>query len=306
MATMSVNPASTNSVDLSRLPAPDVVEPLSYEQLFDEMVTKLQQILPSFDATVDSDPAVKVLQVAAYFRLLDRQNFNDRARQLFVAYATDGNLDQLGALFGVARLQVAPADPVAGTAAVYEDDDSNRRRIVLAPESYSVAGPEAAYIYHALSAAASILDASATSPAPGTVLVSILSRSGNGQATPDQLDAVDDALATVRGNRKRPLTDNVVVASASIVDYLVQARLVLFYGPDETLMLAAAQASLAAYLLSCRKLGRDVTRAGITGALMVEGVQNVVLTAPPADVLCDDTQASNCVGLDVAIAGYGE
>lgn len=304
MAAMSVNPTSTTSVDLSRLPAPTFVELLPFETIFASMVARLQELLPSFDATVDSDPAVKVLQVAAYREVLIRQTFNDAARQLLVAYANAANLDQLGALFGVPRLIVTIADPIAGTPAVFEEDEAYRRRIVLAPESYSVAGPEAAYVFHALSADGSILDASATSPTPGTVLVSVLGRAGNGHATDDQLDAVDDALAAVRGNRKRPLTDNVLVASATIVDYQVRARLVIFYGPDETLILAAAQARLTTYLADCRKLGRDVTRAGIIGALTVEGVQDVILTAPAANVVCDPTQASNCVGIDVAVSGY--
>ncbi len=306
MAAMSVDPASTTSVDLSRLPAPTFVELLPFETIFGQMVARLQELLPTFDATVDSDPAVKVLQVAAYREVLLRQTFNDAAGQLLVAYAKAANLDQLGALFGVARLIVTIADPIAGTPAVYEDDDAYRRRIVLAPESYSVAGPEAAYVFHALSADGSILDASATSPTPGTVLVSILGRAGNGYATDDQLDAVDASLAIVRGNNKRPLTDQVLVRSASIVDYSVYARLIIFYGPDETIIAAAAQARLAAYIVDCRKLGRDVTRAGIIGALTVEGVQDVILTTPAANVVCNPTQASNCVGVNVTIGGYAQ
>src|SRR3546814_9711108 len=45
--------------------------------------------------------------------------------------------------------------------AVMESDSDLRRRLVLAPEGYSVAGPEGAYIFHALSAHPDVLDASA-------------------------------------------------------------------------------------------------------------------------------------------------
>jgi phage-related baseplate assembly protein len=44
-----------------------------------------------------------------------------------------------------------------------EADEDLRQRIVLAPESFSVAGPELAYVFHARSAHPDVLDASATS-----------------------------------------------------------------------------------------------------------------------------------------------
>jgi hypothetical protein len=91
-------------------------------------VARLLETLPSFDATVASDPAVKVLEVFAYREMLIRQTFNERARQVMLAYASDSNLDQLGALLDVARLSG-------------EADDAYRARIQLAPEAFSVAGP---------------------------------------------------------------------------------------------------------------------------------------------------------------------
>jgi phage-related baseplate assembly protein len=46
-------------VDLSRLPAPTIVEPLDLDTIYAAM---LAQLLPTLDAK-ESDPAVKVLQV---------------------------------------------------------------------------------------------------------------------------------------------------------------------------------------------------------------------------------------------------
>ncbi len=300
---MSDTATISNSVDLSRLPPPSVVEQLSYETILGEIVAKLTELLPEFDATIDSDPAVKVLQVAAYRELLLRQQFNERARQVMVAYATDSNLDHLAALFGVERLVVEPADPVTGAAAIMEENEDLRQRVVLAPESYSVAGPESAYVFHARSADASIRDATASSPAPGEVLVSILSREGNGIASADQLDAVREVLGTVSGNKVRPLTDYVTVASASIVDYTIDARLTLYSGPDETVVLAAAQASLRAWLAQSGGLGIDAVRAAIIAAVFVEGVQNVALVAPAFDVVTNPTQSAHCAGFSVTVAG---
>jgi phage-related baseplate assembly protein len=119
------------------------------------IVDQLVAELPAFDATVTSDPAVKVLEVVAYREML-RQQFNERARQVMLAYATGSNLDQLGALLDVGRL--------AG-----EADTAYRARIQLAPEAFSVAGPASAYRFYALSAAPTIADASVAAPRPDDI-----------------------------------------------------------------------------------------------------------------------------------------
>ena len=49
----------------------------------------------------------------------------------------------------------------------------------------SVAGPTGAYEFHALSADGDVKDAAATSPAPGEVVVTVLSRTGDGAAWTD-------------------------------------------------------------------------------------------------------------------------
>ncbi len=300
---MATEFATFTAVDLSRLPAPAVIEALSYEQIYAEMLARLKALLPDFDATVESDPAVKVLQVAAYREFLLRADVNDAARAVMPAYATGSDLDQLAALMGVARLLLTPANTETGAPAVYESDDDFRRRLVLAPEGYSVAGPEGAYIFHALSAASDVLDASATSPAPGEVVVTILSRTGNGVASAALVAAVD---TYVSAETRRPLTDHVTIRSATIVDYRVEATIRTYAGPDSTIVLAEAQKRLAAYVADNHRLGRDITRSGIYAALHVEGVQNVLLTAPAADVVLDRTQASWCSAIAIGFAGLGE
>jgi phage-related baseplate assembly protein len=52
----------------------------------------MQEDLPTWDATVESDPAVKVLEVAAHRELLIRQQFNERAKQCLLAYAEAATL----------------------------------------------------------------------------------------------------------------------------------------------------------------------------------------------------------------------
>lgn len=301
MAGVMAVTSTPTTLDLSRLAPPVFVELLTFEDILAQMIAEAQKRLPAFDATVDSDPAVKVLQVAAYREMLIRQAFQDGAVQMLVAYATGTNLDHLGALVGVARLVVIPANALTGAAAVMESDDALRTRIVLAPESFTSAGPELAYVSHAKSASGDVLDASATSPAPGKVLVSVLSRLGDGTASPELVATVD---AIVTDKAIRPLGDDVATASARIVRFSVSTSLVTFAGPDISVVLTASRTALDGYLADNHKLGRTITRSGISAALTAAGVHRVDLAAPATDVACDPTEAAWCFDISITHGGY--
>lgn len=295
--------AAATSVDLSRLPPPDVVEVLDFETIFAAIRADFVARFPDFTANVESDPIVKLMQVFAYRELVLRARINDAARSVLVAYAGGADLDNLAALFGVTRQQIAPANPQTGAPAIFEDDTALRRRVLLAPDSYSVAGPASAYVFHALSADADVLDASAISPRPGEVTVTILSRSGaGGSPAPEVLDAVEALLSS---DGIRPLTDLVRVAGAASVAFDIEAQLVLYPGPDQQLILGTANAALDQLLQSSRRLGRDITRSAIIAALHVGGVQNVILNSPVSDVAVDLTQIANVGARAVSVAGFG-
>lgn len=294
---------TTAIVDLSRLDPPTIVEQLDYDVILARLVGKVQELLPSFDATVASDPAVKVLQVAAYQELLLRQDFNERLVGRLVAYARGATLDHIGAAIGVARLVVTSASTDTGIPATYEEDDDFRARIVLGPEGFAAAGPELAYVKRAKDAGTDVLDASAISPAPGEVLVTVLSRSGDGTA-PDTL--VEAVRLIVADPAVRPLGDLVTVAAATQRRFVVNARIWTFAGPDAALLITTARAKLDAYLVNSRRLGRDVTLSGINAALTVSGVQRVEILSPTADVVCDRTQAALCIDVIITHGGYAD
>lgn len=300
---MSSSFASATSIDLSRLPAPDVIEQLDYPSIVNAARTQMLALWPPFSATVESDPLQKLIELFAYRELLLRAEFNDRARGCMVAFAMGPDLDHLAALLGAYRLELEPADPVAGTPAVMESDAEFRRRVILAPEAYSVAGPEGAYVWHALSASGDVLDASATSPTPGAVLVTVLSREGNGTALTPLLALVE---ARVSADDVRPLTDHVTVQSASITPFTVVAEIETFAGPDSAIVLNEARAKLDAYLASSHRLGRDLVRSGIFASLHVEGVSRVNVIQPAADIVFDRTQAGYCTAVTLTHAGTGE
>ena len=228
---------------------------------------------------------------------------NDAARDVLLAYASDSTLDHLGALMDVPRLILDPGNPDEGIAPTYEKDEDFRRRIQLGPEGFSVAGPEGAYIFHALSADSRVLDASATSPDPGDVVVSILAREGDGAAGVELLDKVSSVLAS---DDVRPLTDHVVVQSAEIIPYSVEATLYTFAGPDSQVVLSEAEARLQSYIDESHRLGRDVVRSAIIAALHAGGVQRVELAFPASDIAVDRTQASHCTGVVIEYGGVDE
>ncbi|WP_110687020.1 baseplate assembly protein [Salinicola aestuarinus] len=293
------------AVDLSRLPAPDVVEEIEFETIFEGMLADLRERDPSFDSTVESDPAYKILQVAAYREMLLRQRINEAAKGVMLAYAIDADLDQLGALYGVERQTLSEGDPdaIPPVPPTLESNADFRRRIQLSLEGFSTAGPEGAYVFHALSADGAVLDASATSPSPGEVVVTVLSRDGNGHASQALLDAVD---ATLSAEDVRPLTDHVSVRSVDVVEYRLRATLYFYAGPDREVVMREARRTANEYTERQHRLGLDVTLSGVYAALHQTGVQRVELAEPTASLVVDRTQATYCTGIELTDGGLDE
>ncbi|RYD20569.1 MAG: baseplate assembly protein, partial [Lysobacteraceae bacterium] len=148
-----------------------------------------------------------------------------------------------------------------------------------------------------------VLDASAISPAPGEVLVTVLSRSGDGTAPESLLQAVRDI---VLDPAVRPVGDLVTVAAATQRRFVIDARIWTFAGPDPELLIVTGQGRLAKYLTDSRRLGRNVTLSGMNAAMTVSGVQRVQILSPAADVVCDRTEAALCTSSTVIHGGYDD
>ncbi|WP_211465706.1 baseplate assembly protein [Collimonas silvisoli] len=288
------------AIDLSQLPAPNVIEPLDYETILAAHLVDLEAQGVDLDQLTESDPAIKVVQLSAYRELKLRQHINEAARALMLAYAMDTDLDHIGANMDVPRLQIWPADPDKGIAAVMEVDDDYRRRIQLAPQGMSVAGPEGAYIFHALSADGRVRNATATSPAPGYVVVTILSHEGDGTPSQELLDIV---AARLLEDGVRPLTDYVQVRAAHIVRYQVHAKLYSFTGPDPTVVLGEANKRMQKYIKDAHQLGRVPTHSGIDAAVHVAGVERVILLTPTEDPEISKLVAYYCDDVHIDYAG---
>ena len=293
-------------IDLSQLPAPEVVEPLDFEGIYQDLLATFRALMgEGWTAPLESDPVVKLLELCAYREVQLRARINDAARSVLLAYAVGADLEQLAANVNVSRLLVSPGDSETSPPVdpVYENDASLRARVQRAFEGLSVAGPRAAYVFHALSADGRVADASAESPAPAEVVVTVLSREGDGSAGADLLDTVNAALSS---EEVRPVADRLTVQGAQIVPYQVTATLWLYPGPEVEPILAAALAQLETYVGTQRRLGRDIRRSALFAALHVEGVQRVELLQPSADVVLTSSQAAHCTAIDVSAGGFDE
>jgi phage-related baseplate assembly protein len=291
---------SFTSIDLSQIAAPGIIDALDFNTIKNAMIADLQARDSTFTALVESDPAYKIIEVCAYRELLIRERVNEGAKAVMLAYAVGTDLDNIGATFGVQRLLITPANPttIPPTPAVYESDSDFRRRIQLSFEGYTTAGSTGSYVFYALSADPNVKDISVTSPTPGVVNVYVLSRVGNGAPSSPLLVTVTNAL---NAQTVRPLTDSVSVLSASIVNYSIAAELVLYNGPDSSVVLAAAQAAINAYVQNIARLDFDVALSAIYAALQVPGVMQVNLTSPTANLAIGPTQASYCTGITLTV-----
>ena len=180
-------------------------------------------------------------------------------------------------------------DPVAYVASIVnisksaggsdtEKDDSLRERIFEAPESYSCAGSEGAYIYHAKSVNAAVIDVEPYSPAPGVVQLVILLTGGT---IPENVvtGEIQDALSA---KSKRPLTDWLIVTPPEAVSYDINLKYWIYEDADPTEVSAAVWAAIAEYKLWQRtKLGRDINPDEITDKLKsVSGVKRLEIVSP--------------------------
>ena len=296
-------------IDLSLLPAPQVVEVIDYEQILAERKAHLVSLYPADQQAaiaailaLESEPLTKLLQENAYREMLWRQRVNEAALATMLAKAERADLEQIAAGYNLQRLTVVAADPsaVPPVDAVMESDASLRERTQMAFEGLSTAGPRNSYIFHARSADGRVADATAESPSPAVVVVTIQSALGDGSADQELIDSV---AAYLSDEDRRPVADRLTVQSASVLPYSVTAVLHLSTtGPEAEPIRAAAEASLAAYVSQRRRLGVEVSESALHAALHVEGVRRVELTGW-VDIAPTSAEAAYCTGYTVSIAG---
>lgn len=290
-------------VDLSALPAPQVLEDLDFEAVFqDDLAAFRLHMGDNWDALLESDPVTKLLEVGAYRKMGNRARVNDAAKALLLAFAKGGDLDQLAANVRLKRLVVQAEDLVAvpPVAEVLEEDDALRERVQLVYEGLTTAGPRNSYILHARNASGLVADATAESPAPAVVDVTVLSLDGNGVASPELLAEV---AAHLNDDDVRPVADRLNVRSAEVIPYRIDAVLYLAgTGPENEATLAECQRRLQAWVNPRRRLGVEVSRSAVDAQLHISGVGRVELVGW-TDIRPTKAQAAWCTGFELTRGG---
>lgn len=204
-------------------------------------------------------------------------------------------------------------DPIAYVAAMVnlteteggadrESDEDYRERIRLAPEHFSVAGPDGAYEYWTKTASALIADVAVTSPQPGEVVIYPLLEGGE---LPGQ-EILDKVLETLSDD-VRPLTDHVTAEAPSVVSYDVE--LTYYIGAEDKNTASSVQGAVEAAVNNYvrwqkGKLGRDINPSRLiqmvvaAGAKRVEVIQPVFRTVEANEVAVAETIQTTYGGLE--------
>ena len=170
----------------------------------------------------------------------------------------------------------AAQDETYHDGASVEDDERYRERIWLSRESKSTAGSDATYRYFSKTADARVEDVQIVDDVPGVVKVYLLSDTG----TADQI-MIDRVTAALNEATVRPLTDDVQIASATIIDLTITADIVLYDLTYEPVIRELITAELNANTMI---FDRSLSMAKLYGLLESEQVKDVTITAPASSV----------------------
>jgi phage-related baseplate assembly protein len=209
--------------------------------------------------------------------------------------STEGGAKYNGLVAGQISIIVDPVPFVASAANLdtssggsdQEDDEAYRERQRLAPDSFSVAGPEGAYIFFAKSADVNIADVKAISPAACEVNIYVLMKYGG---IPDAA-MLAKVLTEVNADNRRPLTDLVQTLAPTVIDYNI--GLTYYIATERSAEASSIRAAIedpggaVDQYVSWQhaKLGRTISPDTLLSLLYASGVFRVVITTPTYAVI---------------------
>ncbi|MBR1734615.1 MAG: baseplate J/gp47 family protein [Alphaproteobacteria bacterium] len=270
-------------MNLNELETPQIIEELSFNEILSQMKAKLIEIDKQYNAYLESDPLVKLMEIAVYRELLLRQRINQAARANLLAFSTGSDLDNLAAFYDVIRREG-------------ETDEELRERVKAKIEGWSTAGSRAAYKYHALNSDPRVKEANADSPEPGLVRISILSKENNGVVSDDLLQIVTEYM---HREDIRMLTDTVEVVACDLIDVDVKAKITLMSSTPPEFLSTIKQSFKNAFYKNAG-LGVSFSRSWIISNLFLDGVKDVQLLSPMEDVKVSETACARLLEMELS------
>ncbi|WP_395460264.1 baseplate J/gp47 family protein [Wolbachia endosymbiont (group B) of Myelois circumvoluta] len=257
---------------------PNIIEPLNFEEILSRMREELVKRDASFTALVESDPAIKILEVAAWRELLLRQRINEAVKGNLLKFAIGEDLDNLAEFYGVEREKE-------------EDDERFRKRVKAKVKGWSTCGSKEYYRYYALSADSRVKDALVESPIPGKVQISILSTQ-TGILSEELLEIVKKQVTR---DDIRVLTDTVTVVGCNITEIDIHSRMSI----SPVISKEEIKKQFIKKFEASRRLRWNVTRSWIIANLFVDGVENIELIEPKEDVVVLGNECANLRNLKI-------
>jgi len=273
------------SLDLSLVPAPQVVKPVDYETIrtarISELTARFTAAGVPFDVgAIESDPSVIHQEEDAYREMLDRQAINDAAVSVMLAYAIGADLDNLAALLGLRRLIITPATDTTPT--VLQSDDELRALCRVALEGAAVGLTGGGYRLIALQAAPEVKAVGLVKSPGGRVDVILLGRGADGVVSDNVVARVNGILQADDGGQ---LTDIVTVRSAAPLAYDIVVEAIIPAGPSPAPIRAASIAALAAAAARLQTIGGVAPTDALIAAGRVAPMTKFILVSPAEDIV---------------------
>lgn len=289
-----------SELDLALLPAPTIIESLSYEATFSRFKARFQEIwervraenpdqnLPAYDMSMlETDPAMIIGEAESYRELNARARINDAARASLLAFATKGDLEHLAAFYGVTRLSG-------------ELDDRLKSRVILSIQGRSTGGPKERYKAIAMATDLRVKSVEVYRQGRSPIIhVAIFSTELNGIASPDLLAKVRAGLVA---DDVQLANDEFSVTSAVLRVINIAADIWILPNADEATV-TRAEAELRAAWAKEQALGRDLAVSWWQSKLVTSGVHRVVPSPASLDVIAAPHEALALGNITLVLKG---
>ena len=278
---------------------PDVIESLDYQTIYQAMLETFVALEPEYTLLLESDPVVKVVQLAAYREYLLRHRINEAARASLIAYALGADLDHVAAFYEIVRFPEETDDE--GEVVVEEEtDEAFRERAILAYQGRSTAGSKYWYESAVRNVDVRVRDVAAHREGTGPdVYLSVLSNEEAFLPSAELLTKIDEA---VNNDTVRVISDRVHVQSAAFEDTTISVNFVAHPSAPSNIATLVRQAILDG-ISELTKLGWDLTLSWITATAHLPEVHSVEVTSPAADVVTTPSQAVSVSGVSAVETG---
>lgn len=294
---------TADTLDLSRIGAPTVAE-VDYEASVARLKAEFLRLwaqarvidpsLPDYSVeTLETDPAIILIQDFAFGDTLLRAAINDAANALRLAKATGADLDHIANTYhNTGRLVLDAGDATANPPRepLYESDAAYRGRAQLALEAYPLHGlTPGGYVYRVKKLFGDVIkEVRAIRRGGGRLDVVLLARAGDGTVPQT---TIGDLQALYESEDASACTDIPTVVGATIVATPVRIVLGLPPGPDAAPVIEESTKAVATLAAERHRIGETLHVQALGAVAKVGGARYARVELPVSDISGGDAGA---------------